>query len=59
MEHFAKVVTERARPLVEFLLTHIGDDISFFAGSNLIGLNGKVNAEGTDLLVKTIIKYLK
>jgi hypothetical protein len=45
------------RDLLSFLIDNIGDEINVFAGHPLIGISGRVNAEGIGALIKTAIKF--
>lgn len=58
-EHFLNVVPPKAQELVKFLLENVGDEINFFAGHSLVGLNGRINAEEMALILKTAIKFMK
>ena len=41
------------------MLENVGDEINFFAGHSLVGLNGRINAEEMALILKTAIKFMK
>ena len=58
-EHFANVIPENFRELVQFLLANVGDEVNFFGGHSLVGFNGRVNAEDMASILKTAIKFMK
>jgi hypothetical protein len=58
-DHFANVIPEQFRELVQYLLANVGDEVNFFGGHSLVGLTARVNAEDMASILKTAIKFMK
>ena len=57
-EHFEQSVPPPIQPIATFMMQHIGDELNVFVGQDLLGLQGRVTAEGMGSLVKTVLKFI-
>lgn len=57
-EHLHKTVPAPMNKIVDIMMKHLGDEVTFSAIHSHLGLVGRFHGEGLHLLIQTLIKFL-